>query len=329
MPTIRSRDYLQDVKARGRRIDNALWKDLAESAVLRLEDGYVDLTELGSGTPDETTFLRGDGTWAEPEGGGGGSGTVTSVALTAPSILSVAGSPVTTNGTLALTLATQLANLIFSGPTSGGAATPTFRALVAADIPSLSAVYLPLGGGTLTGALTLNAASLLLFGGSTTSFPALKRNAAILEVKLANDSAYADLWANNLDLPTGNITQNGSVPLIRMAFGSDVWFINSTSGFTTAYGQKGLFIPGAHFMMWQDGGGAGNTPTLCISRPASTICRITKDDSLGATIELVEMTAPAAPAANGVRIYAVDNGGKTQLVALFNSGAAQQIAIEP
>jgi hypothetical protein len=47
-------------------------------------------------------------------------------------------------------------------------------------------------------------------------------------------------------------------------------------------------------------------------------------------IETSEMTAPAAPAANGVRIYAVDNGsGKTQLMALFATGAAQQIAIEP
>jgi hypothetical protein len=36
-------------------------------------------------------------------GGGGGSGTVTSVALTAPSIFNVGGSPVTTSGTLALT----------------------------------------------------------------------------------------------------------------------------------------------------------------------------------------------------------------------------------
>jgi hypothetical protein len=36
-------------------------------------------------------------------GGGGGSGTVTSVALTAPSIFNVSGSPVTTSGTLALT----------------------------------------------------------------------------------------------------------------------------------------------------------------------------------------------------------------------------------
>jgi len=43
-----------------------------------------------------------------------------------------------------------------------------------------------------------------------------------------------------------------------------------------------------------------------------------------------EMAAPAAPAANGYRIYAEDNGaGKTRLMVLFASGAAQQIAIEP
>jgi hypothetical protein len=47
-------------------------------------------------------------------------------------------------------------------------------------------------------------------------------------------------------------------------------------------------------------------------------------------IEIDERTAPAAPAANKVRIYCVDNGaGKTRLMALFPTGAAQQIAIEP
>lgn len=67
---------------------------------------------------------------------------VTSVGLTlsVPGIFtqSVSGSPVTTSGTLGGTigLATESANTVWAGPTSGGAATPTFRALVAADIAS-------------------------------------------------------------------------------------------------------------------------------------------------------------------------------------------------
>jgi len=69
----------------------------------------------------------------------GGTGTVTSVGLTTPAFLTTAGSPVTTSGTLAVTLATQTANTVFAGPTTGAAAAPTFRALVAADIPGIGA----------------------------------------------------------------------------------------------------------------------------------------------------------------------------------------------
>lgn len=51
---------------------------------------------------------------------------------------------------------------------------------------------------------------------------------------------------------------------------------------------------------------------------------------LGDFVQLTERATPASPAANKVRIYAKDNGaGKTQLMALFATGAAQQIAIEP
>jgi len=69
----------------------------------------------------------------------GGSGTVTSVGLTMPAEFSVSGSPVTTSGTLAVTEATQTANTVYAGPTSGGAAAPGYRALVSADIPNNAA----------------------------------------------------------------------------------------------------------------------------------------------------------------------------------------------
>jgi hypothetical protein len=74
-------------------------------------------------------------------GGGGGAGSVTSVGLadgsTTP-IFTITNSPVTSTGTLTETLIAQNANTVFSGPTTGSAAQPTFRALVSADIPSLA-----------------------------------------------------------------------------------------------------------------------------------------------------------------------------------------------
>lgn len=80
-------------------------------------------------------FLATGGAGADPSWAAGNAGTVTSVAMTVPTFLSVAGSPVTTTGTLAVTLQTQTANTVFAGPTTGAAAAPTFRALISADRP--------------------------------------------------------------------------------------------------------------------------------------------------------------------------------------------------
>ncbi len=105
----------------------------------------------GGGT---SNFLRADGTWDAPSG----TGTVTSVAFSDASttpIYNISGSPVTTSGTLTQTLTTQSANLVFAGPSSGSAAQPSFRSLVSNDIPSLSAIYLPLSGGTMSGAINM------------------------------------------------------------------------------------------------------------------------------------------------------------------------------
>jgi hypothetical protein len=61
------------------------------------------------------------------------------VALALPTnIFDVSGSPVTASGTLTAVLDTQAANTIFSGPTTGSAAAPTFRGLVLADIPAIT-----------------------------------------------------------------------------------------------------------------------------------------------------------------------------------------------
>jgi len=64
----------------------------------------------------------------------GGGGTVTDVALAAPAEFTVAGSPVTTSGTLTLAWAVRSPNTVLAGPTTGPSAAPTFRCLVPADL---------------------------------------------------------------------------------------------------------------------------------------------------------------------------------------------------
>jgi hypothetical protein len=71
---------------------------------------------------------------------------VTGISLATPSV--IYNTPITFADTAgawsgSLTLKTQTANLVFAGPSSGGATTPTFRSLVAADIPDISATYVP------------------------------------------------------------------------------------------------------------------------------------------------------------------------------------------
>lgn len=68
-----------------------------------------------------------------------GLGTVTSVGLSGiTSFISITGSPITSSGTFTMGLNSQPPNTVFGGPTSGSG-TPTFRALVANDIPNLDA----------------------------------------------------------------------------------------------------------------------------------------------------------------------------------------------
>jgi hypothetical protein len=62
-----------------------------------------NITLTTTGTSGAATLIGSTLNIPQYSGGGGGTGTVTSVGLTAPSIFNVGGSPVTTSGTLALT----------------------------------------------------------------------------------------------------------------------------------------------------------------------------------------------------------------------------------
>jgi hypothetical protein len=95
--------------------------------------------------------------------------------------------------------------------------------------------------------------------------------------------------------------------------------------------------------LWISDAGVGNIDAANASGQPLRINQAGGDVSIGhsgspstrldidaGAMEFAEMTAPGAGAANTARLYAVDSGGgKTQLVVIFNTGAAQVLATEP
>lgn len=98
---------------------------------------FANLSDVNAGVTCLNALTYNSGTTTFGCNVSAGTGTVTSVALTTPAIFSVAGSPIVASGTLAVTLVSQNANLVWAGPSGGGPVAPTFRSLVAADIPTL------------------------------------------------------------------------------------------------------------------------------------------------------------------------------------------------
>src|SRR5207302_664486 len=149
--------------------------------------------------------------WATPAAGN--PGTVTSVGLSMPGVIfnaTVPGSPITTSGTFAPTLATQTANTILAGPASGGAVAPTFRALGAADVPVLDASKIAtglvaparLGTGTPS-------ATTYLRGDQTYATPTAAPAGADTQVQFNNAGAMAG--SSGLTWSSPNLTIAGSL----------------------------------------------------------------------------------------------------------------------
>ena len=172
----------------------------------------------------------------------GTGGTVTSVGLSLPaSLFTVSGSPVTSSGTLTGTLITQTANTVFSGPTTGSAAMPTFRALVSADIPSLSAIYV-----TQSEVGQPNGVASLDSGGKV---PVAQLPSTIME--------YIGNWNPSTNTPTlsDGTGTNGNVYYVTTAFPGPIAGLNNASMvnfqigdiviYSSALGQWQLTTPAA------------------------------------------------------------------------------------
>jgi hypothetical protein len=146
------------------------------SGTLPVGNGGTGLTSAGGsgnllvsdGSALASVAMSGDATLASTgamtlknTGTAGTYGSASSVAVvtTDPQgrVTSVTNTSIAVSGS---SFGSQTANTVFASP-NGSAGNPSFRALVATDIPTLSSVYLPLAGGTLSGQLITTATATL------------------------------------------------------------------------------------------------------------------------------------------------------------------------
>ena len=217
----------------------------------------------------------------------------------------------------AITGTTITATTQFLGP-NGSVTAPTYSFTGDAN----TGMYNISGGGDISFAINaiealrigssyqLSAIGPLALGASVAGPDAFLSRYAAKQLMISGDGTGATTNAGIIVGYYGNSTQ------------SAIW----SSTVTPSASNYALFMTNTDTVL-----GAVTTAILAIGNVAKATVNAT-GLTLGATVHLEgsEQTAPAAPAANGYRIYAQDNGaGKTQLMVLFASGAAQQIAIQP
>lgn len=203
-----------------------------------------DLADVTITTPANGQILAYNNGWVNQA-----NPSVTSIGVATPAEFSVSGSPVTSSGTITISKANQNANLVYAGPTTGGAAAPTFRALVAADIPSVSStVYASniLSGGnvaqlvlasnspangwflansngfnfwTINGGAATNLQSANLIG--TVPTANLGSGTANSSKFLRGDQTWANTLLGNFTISSGNLTVSGTSSLDNGAITSD------------------------------------------------------------------------------------------------------------
>ena len=159
-----------------------------------------------------------------------GAGTVTSVTLALPSQFNVTIPNVTTTGTLTAAWNTQTTNYVLAGPTTGAPAAPTFRALVAADIPTLS-YQAPIG--TISGLVKGNGANALTAATAGVDYQSAQSVTGIVKSSGTTRSAATsgtDYAPGTSALGTGIIKSTTSTGVLSIAAGAD---INSTFGSQT------------------------------------------------------------------------------------------------
>lgn len=225
-----------------------------------------DITGLWTGTCNSTTFLRADGTCQTA--GGSGSGTVSSVGFTAPSVFAVGGTPVTGAGTLALTFATgQTANQALMSP-NGTTGAVGLRALVGADIPAINLAVTTNGG--ITGNLpfthmTLTSANIITLWTGTCSSTTYMRGDGTCSAPggVGTVSSVAMTVPTWLTITGSPVTTTGTLAVTATTGLTANQILATPNGSTGALATRALVgadLPAINLAAGGAGGVSGNLP---------------------------------------------------------------------
>jgi fibronectin-binding autotransporter adhesin len=172
-----------------------------------------------------------------------------------------------------------------------------------------SQMFSPVDGKIQMADSTGTAFTMLQFGGTTSAFPALKRSASVLHVRLADDSGFTDLFA-------GNLWANG-VGLV----------LGPTGGTAAVYDKSGTTVSTTATIITSPF--TGSVGGIGVVRGSDGVNRFTDlvfYDSVSATAVSSKNTAGSPPA----RTYSTDGAGFLKLAlasGTFSVGCIEMRAI--
>ena len=115
----------------------------------------------------------------------------------------------------------------------------------------------------------LNDFSRLQFGGTTSAFPAIKRSGAAINIRLADDSAFANLAANEGDF-TGRVAAFAATAIPAGGTAGAGFRVSSTTNFGVFFGSGAPTLSAAKGSLYLRSDGSGTGDRMYVNTDGAT-----------------------------------------------------------